>query len=190
MPRTLKRAIAVLGAAMLAGTVAAASPGPAAWTLHALDGKAVGPRDLAPRWALFYLGYTYCADICPASLVDMDEILEGLGDDARRVQPVFVSIDPERDTPELLRRYLENFSAPILALRGSEEEIRALAASLRFHYVRYRDPSLAGDSFDHTSSFFLLDPEGRVAADFATELPPTEIAAAIAEHLSREGEPK
>jgi protein SCO1/2 len=181
-------ALPALAAALLALKVAAA-PRPLEWTLHALDGSAVGPRDLAPRWALLYLGYTNCADICPAALADIEEILGVLGAEAARVQPVFVSIDPERDTTELLARYLESFAAPILALTGSEAEIRAAASQLRFHYVRYRDPSLAGDTFDHTSSFFLLDAEGRLAADFATELAPAEIAAGIRDLLTSEREP-
>jgi protein SCO1/2 len=182
VPLALFFSVALLVAA------AGAGPRPVEWTLHDLDGRAVGPGDLAPRWALLYLGYTNCADLCPAALADIGDILSDLGSDAARIQPVFVAIDPERDTPELLRRYLSSFAAPIIALTGSEEEIRAAAAQLRFHYVRYRDPSLAGDSFDHTSSFFLLDAKGQLAADFATELPPAEIAGGIRDLLTKEGE--
>lgn len=154
-----------------------------AWSLRATDGRIVTPHDLAPKWLLVYFGYTYCPDLCPSALLDIAEILRGLGAEATRIQPVFISIDPERDTPENLARYLESFEAPILGLTGADEEIASAARQFAFHYVRYRDPSLAGDSFDHTSSFFLVDAKSRLRADFATELPPAEIAAGIRDLL-------
>ena len=143
------------------------------------DGRPASIDRLPRKFLLVYLGYTHCADLCPGALLEMGDILRELGPLADRMQPVFISIDPERDTPELLARYIQSFDAPLMALTGTERALRDLARQLRFHYVRYTDPSLAGDSFDHSSSVFLIDPGRRLVGDFATELPAQEIASAL-----------
>jgi protein SCO1 len=171
----------MLAASSAAGALAASSP--IAWTLRGVDGRPVGIGDLPAKWLLVYFGYTYCPDLCPTALLDMTVILRDLNRLADRVQPVFISIDPERDTAETLARYVANFAAPIIPLTGTGEEIQAAARQFHFHYVRYRDPTVADYSFDHSSSFFLVDPGHHLVADFATELPPEEIAASLRERL-------
>jgi protein SCO1/2 len=151
-----------------------------AFLLQFLDGHAVTAADLPPTWLLVYLGYTYCPDICPASLLDLGRVLDLLGPLAARVQPIFITIDPERDTPEVLGSYVASIDPRLLALTGSAEQIRAMAQQLHFSYVRYQDAKLASYSIDHSSYFFVIDPDRRRAADFATpDLGPEEIAASL-----------
>jgi protein SCO1/2 len=164
----------------------AAREAPVTWSLEGVDGRPVTVRDMPPKWLLVYFGYTYCPDICPTALYDLAAVLRDLGPLADRVQPVFITIDPERDTPALLARYVTNFEAPIIPLTGTSDQIRVAARQFAFHYVRYQDPSLGDYTFDHSSSFFLVDPERRLVGDFATpELTPEEIAAGLREYLGR-----
>jgi len=165
--------------AACSASAALAATAPLDWTLQGTDGHTVHLGDLPPKFLFVYFGYAYCPDLCPTALGEIAVILEELHDLAEHVQPVFISIDPERDTPELLQRYVTNFDAPIIALTGSAAAIEAAARQVDFHFVRYQDPSLNGYSFDHSSSFFVLDPERRLVADFATELTPQEIAVAL-----------
>jgi protein SCO1 len=177
----------VWGLAVAAG-VLAASPARAAddgisgvaFSLASLDGRSVTAADLPARWLLVYFGYTYCPDICPASLLDLSRVLDLLGPLAARVQPIFITIDPERDTPDVLGPYVASIDPRLLALTGSEDEIRTAARQLHYSYVRYQDPKLTSYSIDHSSYFFALDPDRRLAADFATpDLAPEEIAARL-----------
>jgi protein SCO1 len=158
------------------------------WSLASTDGRVVRLDDLPRKWLLVYFGYTYCPDLCPTALQDMAVVLEDLGALAERVQPVFVTIDPVRDTPAALAAYVRNFAAPILPLTGTPEAIARAARQLDMYYVRYRDPSLAQYSFDHSSSFFLIDPERRLAGDFATEREPSEIAVELRQRIAASNE--
>ncbi len=146
-------------------------------SLQDLDGRAVTANDLRREWLLVYFGYTFCPDICPTALIDLRRVLELLGPLAAQLQPIFITIDPERDTPEVLRSYTAAIDPRLIALTGSEAQIRAAAEQFHFAYVRYQDPSLGSYSIDHSSYFFLVDPARRLAADFATpDLGPEEIA--------------
>jgi protein SCO1 len=183
MPAARSGFVAIgIAAAMLALALmppARAETAPIDWSLRGLDGRVVAMRDMPPKWLLIYFGYTYCPDLCPTALIDMAEILRRLDELSAQIQPVFISIDPARDTAELIGQYLTNFALPILALTGSETELHRAAELFDFHYVRYQDPELRGYSFDHSSSFFLVDPDRRSAAAYATEIAPEEIAASL-----------
>jgi protein SCO1/2 len=157
-----------------------------AFSLKTLDGRTVGVGDLPPTWLLVYFGYTFCPDICPSALLDLGRVLDRLGPLARRIQPVFITVDPERDTPELLAQYVAAVEPRMLALTGSSDEIRAAAQQFDYYYVRYQDPLLASYSIDHSSFFYIVDPERRLVADFATpDLGAEEIAAALRRLLDR-----
>jgi protein SCO1/2 len=181
-PCGVVRAFGVAIAVLAASSVGAADDGGSqvTFSLRALDGRAVTATSLPPQWLLVYFGYTYCPDICPASLLDMGRVLDLLGPLAARVQPIFITIDPERDTPDVLGPYVASIDPRLLALTGSEAEIRMAARQFHFSYVRYQDPKLASYSIDHSSFFFLVDPDRHLAADFATpDLGPEEIAARL-----------
>jgi protein SCO1/2 len=180
------------GAALASAVLLASSPGLAApaprppieWSLRALDGARVTMAELPPTWLLVYFGYTYCPDICPTALADLAAVLRELGGLAARVQPVFITIDPARDTPTVLASYVAAFDSRIVALTGSPAEIAAAARQLDVHYVRYQDARVADYSFDHSSAFFLIGPDRRLVEDFATpDRPPAEIAEALRARL-------
>jgi protein SCO1 len=155
-------------------------------SLRTVDGRAVTTADLPPKWLIVYFGYAYCPDVCPTALVDLKDVLDRLGPLAERFQPVFITIDPERDTPDLLAQYTEGIDPRILPLTGSADAIRATARRFHVHYVRYQDPGLASYSIDHSSSFYVVDPDRALVADLPTpELEPAEIAASLREMLDR-----
>jgi protein SCO1/2 len=181
-----------LQVALVAGALLAAWPGgearaanpPIAWSLRGLDGARVTMAELPPTWLLIYFGYSYCPDICPTALADLATVLHDLEGLAARVQPVFVTIDPARDTPAVLAHYVAAFDARILPLTGSEAEIAAAARQFDVHYVRYQDGRVADYSLDHSSALFLVDPQRILVDDFATpDESPAEIVAALRAHL-------
>jgi protein SCO1/2 len=186
--RGIARLLGLVLAVLVAGS-ALGDDGPAprvAFSLKTVAGRAVGVGDLPQRWLIVYFGYTFCPDICPGSMLDLQRVMDRLGPLADRIQPVFITIDPEHDTPELLSQYLAAIDPRILALTGSEPEIRAAAQQFHFYYVRYQDPSLGSYSIDHSSYFYVVDPQRRLVADFATpDRDSREIADALRLLLAR-----
>ena len=139
------------------------------------DGKTVTDADLKGKWSLVYFGYTHCPDACPTALNDISIALDELGPKRAEVRPVFITVDPERDTPEVLKAYVTSFDAPILALSGTREEIAQAAKSYRVYYAKHAEAG--GDySMDHSSIIYVMDPEGRFTASFTHESSPEEIA--------------
>jgi protein SCO1 len=139
------------------------------------NGKTVTDADLRGKWSLVYFGYTHCPDACPTALNDISIALDELGPKRDAVQPVFITVDPERDTPAVLKDYVTSFDAPILALSGSADEIARAAKAYRVYYAKHSEPG--GDySMDHSSVIYVMDPEGRFTASFTHESTPEEIA--------------
>jgi len=139
------------------------------------DGKAVTDADLKGKWSLVYFGYTHCPDACPTALNDIAIALDELGSKRSAVRPVFITVDPERDTPEVLKAYVTAFDAPILALTGTPEEVAQAAKGYRVYYAKH--PEAGGDySMDHSSVIYVMDPEGRFTASFTHQSAPEEIA--------------
>jgi protein SCO1/2 len=141
-------------------------------------GRAVTDQDFRGRFQLIAFGYTFCPDICPTTLAEMALILEKLGDQARRVQPLFISVDPERDTPEVLRRYTEFFDSRIIGLTGSPELVRRVADHFKVRYEKHWEPGAKPDNYsiDHSAGMYLLGPDGAFITKFAYAMPPQEIA--------------
>jgi cytochrome oxidase Cu insertion factor (SCO1/SenC/PrrC family) len=131
---------------------------------------------------LVYFGYTYCPDICPTELATMSEALERLGDKAAGVQPLFITVDPARDTPEQLRLYGESFDPRFLMLTGSEVEIAEVARAYKVYY-RITRKSDGEIQVDHSSFVYLMGRDGRYLAHFASGTSPEAMAAAIAGRL-------
>jgi protein SCO1 len=139
------------------------------------NGKTVSDADLKGKWSLIYFGYTHCPDACPTALNDISIALEELGAKRDQVRPVFITVDPERDTPESLKSYVTSFDAPILALTGTPEEVAQAAKGYRVYYAKH--PEAGGDySMDHSSVIYVMDPEGRFTASFTHESTPEQIA--------------
>ena len=139
------------------------------------NGKAVTDADLKGKWSLVYFGYTHCPDACPTALNDISIALSELGPKRDAVRPVFITVDPERDTPETLKAYVTSFDAPILALTGSAEQVATAAKGYRVYYAKH--PEAGGDySMDHSSVIYVMDPQGRFTASFTHESAPEQIS--------------
>jgi protein SCO1 len=157
-----------------AGTLLASAIG-GPFRLVDQNGKTVTDADLKGKWSLIYFGYTHCPDACPTALNDMSIALDELGPKRGAVRPVFITVDPERDTPEVLKSYVTAFDAPIMALTGDPEEIARAAKGYRVYYAKH--PEAGGDySMDHSSVIYVMDPEGRFTASFTHQSTPEEIA--------------
>ena len=157
-----------------AGTLLASTIG-GPFRLVDQDGRTVTDADLKGKWSLVYFGYTHCPDACPTALNDIAIALDELGSKRSAVRPVFITVDPERDTPEVLKAYVTAFDAPILALTGTPEEVAQAAKGYRVYYAKH--PEAGGDySMDHSSVIYVMDPEGRFTASFTHQSAPEEIA--------------
>ena len=155
--------------------------GPFELTDH--TGSSFSEADLAGDYALIYFGYTFCPDVCPTELGEIATAIDELGDDGARVRPVMISIDPERDTPEILSEYVSLFHERLVGLTGNTEDVRDVAAKFRVFYRRFEDPNYTYYLMDHTSFVYLLAPSGDVAAMFRYETPPEDMAATIRQHM-------
>jgi protein SCO1 len=157
-----------------AGTVLASAIG-GSFRLTDQNGQTVTDADLKGKWSLVYFGYTHCPDACPTALNDISIALEDLGAKRDAVRPVFITVDPERDTPEALKAYVTSFDAPILALTGTPEQVAQAAKGYRVYYAKH--PEAGGDySMDHSSVIYVMDPQGRFTASFTHESTPEQIA--------------
>lgn len=129
-------------------------------------GQRVGPAQWHGKVVLLYFGYTFCPDACPTDLKSIADAIEILGPDGPRIQPVFITLDPQRDKPAQIGRYAESFNPRFAALSGTEDEIRRVALSYK---VFYEKVSVSGSDqyvIDHTSFTYALDVEGRYAGYF------------------------
>jgi protein SCO1/2 len=131
-----------------------------ALTDHA--GRRVASADFSGKAAVVFFGYTQCPDICPTTLLTMQEAMRQLGADAGRVQVLFVTLDPERDTQEILAAYVPWFDARFRGLRGDVQATQAVAREFRVFYSKVMGESAAGYSLDHSSMSYAFDPRGRV----------------------------
>ena len=134
-----------------------------AFSLVDHDGKPRTDRDYRGNFLLVYFGYTYCPDICPTGLQTIAEALDALGKKASKVRPVFVSVDPARDTPEVLKDYVANFHPAMVGLTGTEAQVRAVARAYRVHRSKVITPDMKDDMdylVNHTSITYLMGPDG------------------------------
>ncbi|MBF0625714.1 MAG: SCO family protein [Magnetococcales bacterium] len=150
-----------------------------AFALMAHDGTPFTLDRLKDTWSLLFFGYTHCPDVCPTALAAMGELLAEMKKNqvTAPYQGVFVSVDPQRDTQDLLKDYVAFFSPRITGVTGDEPVIKDLAKSVGAYYAR--EAGRGDDSYliDHTSHFFLIDPKGRLTAVFAANrFPPAEAA--------------
>ncbi len=118
-------------------------------------------------WMLVYFGYTTCPDLCPTALNDMTLAIEELGARGKTVQPIFITIDVARDTPALLKEYIQNFHPRMIALIGTEAKIAAAARAYRIRYAKIAvdDPEI-DYQMDHNSYIYLMDPDGQYVSHF------------------------
>ena len=132
-------------------------------------------RDLRGHWSLLYFGYTHCPDVCPITLSLIADTMDRLGAKASRVQPVFVTVDPARDTPKVMKQYVASFGKTFIGLTGSETQMTPMLKEYRV-YAKKR-PLANGDyGMDHSSVIYLMDPEGKFAGTYDEVQGPDKIA--------------
>ena len=157
--------------------------GPFELTTH--DGKRVRETAYRGKLMLVYFGFTYCPDICPAGLQVITAALDKLGAGADKVAPLFVTVDPERDTPAQLKTYVASFHKNLVGLTGSAEDISAVAKAYRVYYRKAQDPSLNDYTMDHTSFIYLMDGNAEFVTHFPHGVAPDKLAARLAAELER-----
>jgi protein SCO1 len=152
------------------------------FTLTAMTGQAMSDRDFHGAPHLVFFGFTHCPDVCPTKLMEISEVFRAAGDRAAKARAVFITVDPARDTPEILKSYLASFDARITGLTGTQEQVDAAVKAYRA-YAR-RVPTSKGDyTMDHTAIVYLMDRNGRFVGSFNVERPPAEAARELLRHM-------
>ncbi len=142
------------------------------------DGRPVTETKFLGKYALILFGYTSCPDICPAELQVISAALDQMGDIAKSIQPIFITIDPARDTPQVMKNYVENFYPGMLGLTGSEKQIADVAGRYLVVYKKIVEPGKAANLYtmDHTSSIYLMGPDGKFIKHFSYGTDPDKLA--------------
>lgn len=146
-------------------------------------GRPVSNEDFRGRFQLIAFGYTFCPDVCPTTLVEMASLLKSLGPRAGKLQAIFITVDPERDTGKVLKTYTEFFDARILGLTGSPQLIRRVADNFRIRYARVDNPGNGPYAVDHSAGMTLLGPDGRVLRKYAFGTPTDDILTSLKDLL-------
>jgi protein SCO1/2 len=150
------------------------------FTLVDQDGKTVTDKDYSGKYLLVYFGYTSCPDMCPTGLTSIGHALDQLGADADKVQAIFVTIDPVRDTPEKLKQYDASFHPKIVGLTGTAAQIAAAAKAYQAYYEK-EDPGSDDPDYvmDHSTLIYLMDPQGKLISTFDEEVDPAAVVKAL-----------
>ncbi len=156
------------------------------FTLTDQDGQPMGLADFKGKPTLIYFGYTYCPDVCPTTLADVVRVKRGLGDQADQVNYVMISVDGERDTPEVLKAYLANFDAQFVGLTAPPSEIRKISPDFGVYFQKNQ---VAGTSaaylVDHSAALYLVDAEGRLHTIYGYGIPPEVVLADLQAMLAQ-----
>ncbi len=165
----------------LNGEVAGPAVG-GAFTLENSNGQTVTDRTFRGKYMLVYFGYTYCPDVCPTTLNAVADALDRLGKKADELAPIFITVDPKRDTPSVMKEYTAAFTPRLIGLTGSDAEIAAVAKEYHVYYAENRTGPGPNDySMDHSSILYLMGPDGRFIAPLRTD----STGAVIASELSK-----
>jgi protein SCO1/2 len=146
------------------------------FTLIDQNGRTATEQDVKGRPFLVFFGYTHCPDVCPTTLFDISEVFRKLGPDADRAAALFITVDPERDTPEAMKNYLSSFDPHLRALTGDAAAIDGAVKAYRAYAKKVPDPA-GGYTMDHTALVYLMDKDGRFVAPFNLKRRPEEAAA-------------
>ncbi|HWI25394.1 MAG TPA: SCO family protein [Stellaceae bacterium] len=163
------------------GVVGVSIGGP--FTLTDQNGVLRHDNDFRGKLMLVYFGYTYCPDACPAALNTMTAALDKLGATADAVQPIFITVDPARDTPAQMKAYAANFTPRLVALTGTPTEIAAAAKAYRVYFQKVKGSGPDDYSMDHSAFIYLMGRDGKYLAHFGPEVSADQMAAAIKKYL-------
>jgi len=139
------------------------------------NGKTVSDADFRGRYMLIYFGYSFCPDVCPTTLSVMAQALDRLGGENRRVTPIFITIDPERDTPKVLGDYMKAFGPNFVGLTGSAAAIKDAEKKYRVYAVK-KPLERGGYGMDHSSVLYLMGPDGRMISFYDEAISPDDLA--------------
>jgi protein SCO1/2 len=164
----------------IAGTVLSSAIG---GPFHLVDqnGRPFTEADLKGKWNLIFFGYTHCPDVCPTTLNELALALDHLGTKRDKVGIVMITVDPQRDTPDVLKSYIASFDAPITALSGTQEQVTQAERAYRVYSARRPVRSDGSYDMDHSAVIYVMDPQGRFTATFT----PDSGADAIAVRLEK-----
>ncbi|UVC15063.1 SCO family protein [Mesorhizobium onobrychidis] len=147
------------------------------FTLTAPDGTTVTDETYRGKWLLVFFGYTSCPDICPATLSEIAVAIEELGPDAAKLQPIFITVDPERDTPEVMGKYTGAIDPRIVGLTGSPQQIAAVAQGYGAYSARHKTEAGAEDYVvDHSTYIYIMDPQAKFVRGLDFDTPASLIA--------------
>jgi protein SCO1/2 len=153
-----------------------------AFSLVDQDGARVTEENLVGKPTIIFFGFTHCPDVCPTSLFEMSEVLRAMGPAADGVGAYFVSVDPERDTPEAMKTYLQSFDPRLKGLTGTPEDVAKIIAAYRVYAKKV--PTEGGDyTMDHTALIYLMGKDGKFIAPFNLKRTPEEAAADLKKYL-------
>jgi protein SCO1/2 len=153
-------------------------------------GRHVTDQDFRGKFMLVFFGYTFCPDVCPIDLQIISRAVDALGEAGTKVQPIFITVDPERDTVEVLARYVSHFHPQLLGLTGTPEQVATAAQAYGVLYITAIDAMSPTDGegaqylIDHSALTYLLGPDGRFRAAFLHNTDPKKLAAGILKHLN------
>ena len=185
---------ALAGAAALIVTRAPTGPGVATtgtaliggpFTLVGREGKTVTDRAFRGKFMLVFFGFTHCPDICPAELQVMSAALDDLGPKANDIVPIFITLDPERDTPKVVADYVANFNPRFVGLTGSPEQVAEAAKAYRVTYSKFQEEGAKPDDYtiDHVALVYLMGKDGEYLANFAYGTPAAKMAETLKRYL-------
>lgn len=161
-------------------TISSAIGGP--FRLTDQNGQTVSDQDLKGKPYLIFFGFTHCPDVCPTALFDISEVMRNLGPDADKTAALFISVDPERDTPAVLKDYLSSFDPHVHGLTGDAASLAGVFKAFRVYYKKV--PLEGGDyTMDHTALVYLMDKDGRFVAPFSLKRPPEAAAADLRKYF-------
>ena len=126
------------------------------------NGQQRSTKDFAGKVVVVFFGYTQCPDVCPTSMQELAEVKQMLGKDGDRLQGIFVTVDPARDTPEVLKAYMTNFDPTFLALSGTPEQIAAVAKDFKIYFKKVDGKTPTSYTMDHSAGSYVYDPQGRL----------------------------
>jgi protein SCO1/2 len=156
------------------------------FTLVDNSGKTVTDRTYRGKWLLVFFGYTHCPDVCPTTLNTIAASLRQLGPAAAQVQPLFITVDPEHDTPQVLANYVKAFDPRIVGLTGTADQIAAVAHEYRVYFSKDETAQERDDQLDHSAFVYLMSPQGRLVQVFGGTTSNATIAARLQPLLKRQ----
>lgn len=154
------------------------------FTLTDQDGRTVTDADFRGRWMLVYFGYTFCPDVCPTSLGVVAGAMDKLAPAEReKLVPIFISVDPDRDTPAVLKDYVAAFHPALLGMTGTAEQLAPVMKSYKVYAAKVKNDDPTAYTVDHSSILYLMGPDGRFVAHFPHGTSADQLAAGLKKHL-------